>query len=66
MRAVVSAGWEALRRVAETLGAICKEIADENAYDRHLKACGRAASGEEWRRFSDHRLRTKYARGKCC
>jgi hypothetical protein len=45
---------------------ILREIADENAYARHLAAHGRTHSGEEWRRFSEERLRAKYARAKCC
>jgi hypothetical protein len=46
--------------------ALLRELADENAYQRHLEQHGRQASGEEWRRFSDQRLRAKYARAKCC
>lgn len=45
---------------------ILREIADENAYERHLKTHGRQHSGEEWRRFSNERLRAKYMRAKCC
>jgi hypothetical protein len=46
--------------------ALLREIADENAYQRHLAAHGRAHSGAEWRHFSEERLRAKYARAKCC
>lgn len=46
--------------------ALLRELADENAYRRHLDAHGREPSREEWRRFSDERLRAKYARAKCC
>jgi hypothetical protein len=45
---------------------ILREISDESAYERHLRAHGAAASAEEWRRFSEERLRAKYARAKCC
>ena len=45
---------------------LLKELADENAYERHLNAHGRKHSAEEWRRFSDERLRAKYMRAKCC
>ena len=45
---------------------LLRELSDENAYQRHLERHGRQASGEEWRRFSDDRLRAKYARAKCC
>lgn len=55
-----------LRKFARLLMALLRELADENAYERHLAAhgCGRSAS--EWRRFSDDRLRAKYVRPKCC
>ena len=46
--------------------ALLREIGDENAYQRHLAAHGRAHSGAEWRRFSEERMRDKYARAKCC
>ena len=55
-----------MRRVLELLRALLRELADENAYHRHLAAHGRAHSAEEWRRFSDERLRAKYMRAKCC
>jgi len=55
-----------LRRVGVLLREILRELADERAYQRHLERHGRAASGEEWRRFSDERLRARYARPKCC
>lgn len=45
---------------------ILRELADENAYARHLRVHGASHSGEEWRRFSEHRLREKYQRAKCC
>ena len=45
---------------------LLRELGDENAYQRHLAAHGVAHSGEEWRRFCEHRLRAKYARAKCC
>jgi len=46
--------------------ALLREIADENAYHRHLRVHGRAHSAAEWRRFSDERLARKFAQGKCC
>jgi len=55
-----------LRRLAGLALALLREIADENAYRRHLEAHGREHSGAEWRRFSEERLRAKYARAKCC
>jgi hypothetical protein len=55
-----------LRRFGRIVFAILRELADENAYQRHLAAHGREHSGAEWRRFSEERLRAKYARAKCC
>lgn len=55
-----------LRRFGKLALALLRELADENAYQRHLEQHGRQASGEEWRRFCDARLRAKYARAKCC
>jgi len=57
---------KALRRLGEFLLALLRELSDENAYRRHLAAHGCAHSAEEWRHFSEHRLRAKYARAKCC
>ncbi len=45
---------------------LLKELADENAYQRHLKWHGVTHSPAEWRRFSEARMRSKYARAKCC
>jgi hypothetical protein len=45
---------------------LLRELADENAYQRHLTAHGLVHSAEEWHRFADQRLRAKYARAKCC
>jgi hypothetical protein len=56
----------ALRRAAALVAALLRELADENAYQRHLAAHGHSHSPEEWRRFSNQRLRAKYERAKCC
>ena len=45
---------------------ILRELADENAYARHLAHHGATHSAAEWRRFSEHRLASKYARARCC
>ena len=45
---------------------LLREIADENAYHRHLRACNLVHSPAEWRRFLDERLARKFAQGKCC
>jgi hypothetical protein len=55
-----------LKRVLQILLSVLREIGDENAYARHLAAHGRPHSGDEWRRFSEERLRAKYQRAKCC
>jgi hypothetical protein len=55
-----------LKRFASLLVALLRELADENAYRRHLAAHGAAPSAAEWRRFSDERLRARFTRPKCC
>jgi hypothetical protein len=55
-----------VRRLFDLMMELLRELADENAYQRHLTAHGRTHSGEEWRRFSEQRMREKYARAKCC
>jgi len=55
-----------MRRLLRFVLDLLRELADENAYQRHLRAHHLTPSPEEWRRFSDERLRAKYARCKCC
>ena len=55
-----------MSRLLRLAMALLRELADENAYQRHLTAHGRIHSGAEWRRFSEQHLRAKYARAKCC
>ena len=55
-----------LRTLGKILVGLLRELSDETAYQRHLAAHGRVASGDEWRRFSEERLRAKYVRPKCC
>jgi predicted secreted acid phosphatase len=55
-----------LRSIWVVVMGILREIADESAYARHLAAHGRKHSAEEWRHFSEERLRAKYQRAKCC
>jgi len=55
-----------MRRFLGLAMALLRELADENAYQRHLAAHGREPSAEEWRKFSEERLRAKYANAKCC
>ena len=52
--------------LGRTVLSLLREIADENAYARHLAAHQRPHSRAEWQRFSDERMRKKYARAKCC
>lgn len=53
-----------MKRAFQLIVALLRELSDESAYQRHL--AGRPPSAEEWRRFSEERLRAKYARAKCC
>ena len=55
-----------IRRAARLLLAILREIGDESAYQRSLMRHQIAASGPAWRRFSEDRLKARYARAKCC
>jgi hypothetical protein len=55
-----------LRALWRNVKGVMREIADENAYDRHLAWHGTTHSPEEYRRFADHRLGAKYKRAKCC
>ena len=55
-----------MRKLLRILAGIARELSDESAYARHLRAHGREHSGEEWRRFLEARLAEKYTRPKCC
>jgi len=55
-----------IRRVGELLLELLRELADENAYQRHLTAHGATHSAEEWRRFSNARLAARFGQAKCC
>lgn len=55
-----------LLRFRRILIGLLRELADENAYQRHLATHGRTHSGPEWRRFSEERLTAKFTRPKCC
>jgi hypothetical protein len=55
-----------LRVFGRLVLTLLRELADENAYRRYLAANGRLHSAEEWRAFSDRRLRVKYSKAKCC
>ncbi|MFN0106546.1 MAG: hypothetical protein ACKV2U_31190 [Bryobacteraceae bacterium] len=55
-----------LQKLGRTLLAILRELADENAYRRHLAANGRANSPAEYRKFQTEHFKAKYQRAKCC
>jgi hypothetical protein len=55
-----------MKTFLRTILAIIRELADENAYQRHLRRHDRIHSADEWRKFSDQRFARKYARAKCC
>ena len=55
-----------LRKLGRILIGILREIGDESAYKRHLATHRCQHSGAEWRKFSEERMRQKYANAKCC
>jgi hypothetical protein len=55
-----------VKAVMRLLRDLARELADENAYARHLAQLNAQHSAEEWRRFSDARLRRKYQHSICC
>ena len=55
-----------LAKLGRILLGILREIGDENAYARHLAIRGVKPSRQEWRIFSEDRMRRKYAKAKCC
>jgi hypothetical protein len=55
-----------LRQFGRILLAIVRELSDQRAYARHLAQHHCAHSGAEWRRFTEHHLRAKYQRSRCC
>jgi hypothetical protein len=55
-----------IRCFAGLLIELLRELADENAYQRYLRARGVPPSAEAWRHFSDARLAARFGRPKCC
>jgi len=51
---------------ARLLLDLLRELADENAYRRHLIAHGQQPSAEAWRKFCDERLMARFVRPRCC
>jgi hypothetical protein len=66
MRGHIRKSSSHMREALRLLLRVLRELADENAYARHLRAHGREHSGHEWRRFCDAHLHAKYQRAKCC
>jgi hypothetical protein len=50
----------------EIIAEILRELADETAYARHLKAHGVAHSTLEWRKFTEERWNAAAKRPRCC
>ena len=61
-----SRGVRVARGVGSFAAELCRELSDERAYARHLAVHRREHTPDEWRRFSDARLKAKFARGRCC
>ena len=55
-----------LRSLGQLVWRLLRELSDETAYQRHLSVHRVRSSPEEWRRFSEERLRAKYTRPRCC
>jgi uncharacterized short protein YbdD (DUF466 family) len=55
-----------LRSLAQLVWRLLRELSDETAYQRHLSLHHAQSSPEEWRHFSEERLRSKYTRPRCC
>jgi hypothetical protein len=54
------------RALLHNVAGVIAELADQNAYRRHLAAHGVAHSADEWRRFQDEHWQAKARRGRCC
>lgn len=55
-----------MKSVCQIIVGILKQLSDESAYERYLATHGLTHSPEEYRRFSDHYLKAKYTKAKCC
>jgi hypothetical protein len=53
-------------KLLRILWTLLRELGDENAYDRYLTAQGLRPSRENWRVFSEQRMRATYRKPKCC
>jgi hypothetical protein len=54
------------RSVARIVSGVIAELADQNAYRRHLAAHGTIHSPDEWRRFQDEHSAANSRRPRCC
>jgi hypothetical protein len=54
------------RRFFNLVLELLRELGDQNAYQRYLAYHHRVHSREEWRRFQEARLDTKYRGSRCC
>ena len=66
LRAVRSCGRRSYEAIRQSDLALLRELADENAYDRHLAAHGRSHSGGGMAALLRGTPEAKYARAKCC
>lgn len=55
-----------VQHILRYCAALARELSDESAYARHLRATGRVHSAAEWKLFIDRRFRRKYQNAKCC
>jgi hypothetical protein len=55
-----------MKRLLVYLERLVRELSDESAYKRYLRASGQAPSAAAWKAFSDRRYRRKYSNAKCC
>jgi len=55
-----------MKRLLVYLRSLLRELADESAYTRYLRASGKTHSAAAWKAFSDGHYRRKYTNAKCC
>ena len=54
------------KKLFALLQVLLRELSDEAAYSRHLRAAGCQHSAAEWKRFTEVRYRQKFQNAKCC
>jgi len=55
-----------IQKLGRLVLVLLRELADENAYYRHLEMYGLTHSEAAWRAFADERAKLRYSRPKCC